>query len=275
MVDLVFVHGLGGGSRKTWSKGQNIALFWPKHWLSRDPDFQNVRIHSFGYDADWPDTGMAILDIHDFGNKLLTALHLSQWISRSAGLPIIFVAHSMGGLVVKQAYLLTQINPANEAYPALGNRFHTMFFLATPHQGADSAHLLSAILYTTVNRQRSYEDDLQTGSPAIQRINDSFKVHADNLQLFSFFETRPYNFGAEKFLIVNKSSAVMGLPNERSIHLDADHKSICTFDTPNDPNFLTVRREFLVTLDMLKQNCEWIFLNWLPLLIGCRGSLEP
>jgi hypothetical protein len=56
IVDLIFVHGLGGGSRKTWAYSSHPYHYWPKEWLSRDPDFKNVRIHSFGYMADWVDT---------------------------------------------------------------------------------------------------------------------------------------------------------------------------------------------------------------------------
>ncbi|KAI9844670.1 MAG: hypothetical protein M1837_005412 [Sclerophora amabilis] len=253
MVDFVFVHGLGGGSRKSWSKGQEPALFWPKHWLPRDPEFRNVRIHSFGYDADWTERRTSILDVHDFGNKLLTALHLSELIRRSASLPIVFVAHSMGGLVVKQAYLLSQTDPT---YQALGSRFHSLFFLATPHHGAHSSQLLSAILRATDHGQRPFVIDLHINSPAIQRINESFRHHAHKLRLFSFFETRPIAFGLRKTLIVEKASAIMGLPNERFTHLDADHRGVCKFETPDDPNYITVRNAFVETLDVIGQDWD-------------------
>ena len=83
LVDFVFIHGLGGGSRKTWSKTSDPASFWPKEWLPQDPEFQNVRIHSFGYDADWSSRKESVLDIHDFGKALLAALQGSPFIRRS------------------------------------------------------------------------------------------------------------------------------------------------------------------------------------------------
>jgi WD40 repeat protein len=256
MVDFVFVHGLGGGSRMSWSKGQDPALFWPKYWLPRDPEFRNVRIHSFGYDADWTERRTSILDLGDFGNKLLTALQLSEWIRRSATLPIVFIAHSMGGLVVKHAFVLSQTDPN---YQGLGNRFHTMFFLATPHHGAQSSQLLSAILKATDHGHRPFVDDLHNDSPAIQRINDSFRHHAHKVGLFSFFETKPHVYGVRnKDLVVTKASAIMGLPNERFTHLDADHRGVNKFDTPDDPNYVTVRNAFVETLDVIRQNCERI-----------------
>lgn len=83
-VDFVFVHGLRGGSRKTWSESVNPMHFWPKEWLPWDPDFKHARIHSFGYKADWREKQESILNIHDFGKSLLGALHDSPLIRRDA-----------------------------------------------------------------------------------------------------------------------------------------------------------------------------------------------
>ena len=83
IVDFVFVHGLRGGSRKTWSKSLHPAHFWPKEWLPRDPDFRDVRIHSFGYSSDWADRRDSILSIHDFAKSLLGGLLDSHYIGRN------------------------------------------------------------------------------------------------------------------------------------------------------------------------------------------------
>ena len=63
VADIIFIHGLGGGSRKTWSYGPEQSLFWPKEWLQRDSEFKDVRIHSFGYDSDWVERRSSPLDI--------------------------------------------------------------------------------------------------------------------------------------------------------------------------------------------------------------------
>lgn len=61
MVEVIFVHGLRGGSTKTWRKGEDPGLFWPKAFLPADPDFQNASIYSFGYDSDWGSAKRSIL----------------------------------------------------------------------------------------------------------------------------------------------------------------------------------------------------------------------
>lgn len=80
VADLIFVHGLGGGSFKTWTKDANPALFWPQAWLPEDGDFRDVRIHTFGYDSDW-DKG-SILNVHDFAKSLL------EWIMSCPDIPL-------------------------------------------------------------------------------------------------------------------------------------------------------------------------------------------
>lgn len=80
VVDLIFVHGLGGGSRSTWTKSFDSSLFWPQEWLPRDAGFHDVRIHSFGYDSNWGKS--SILNIHDFAKSLLGSIQDCPTIPR-------------------------------------------------------------------------------------------------------------------------------------------------------------------------------------------------
>ena len=72
VADLVFVHGLGGGSRSTWTKSANPELYWPQTWLPEDGSFCGARIHSFGYDSNWDKE--STLNIHDFAKALLGSI---------------------------------------------------------------------------------------------------------------------------------------------------------------------------------------------------------
>lgn len=71
IAELVFVHGLGGGSRSTWSK--DGESFWPQTWLPKDEAFGDIRIHTFGYNSNWDKA--STLNIHDFAKSLLGSLH--------------------------------------------------------------------------------------------------------------------------------------------------------------------------------------------------------
>ncbi|KAI0802933.1 hypothetical protein GGR55DRAFT_663555 [Xylaria sp. FL0064] len=240
LVDLIFVHGLRGGSIKTWCKGDDLKFFWPQAWLPREEELRNARVHSFGYNADWADTKETELDLHDFGRALLTEMNTSPFLRRARDTPILLIGHSMGGLVIKKAYILAQ-QELNDR--SLANRIQAIFFLATPHRGSDSAKLLNNILRaSTLLSSRQYISDIFRGSPSLQLINDEFRAFTGQIQLWSFYETLKTRTSAtSSVLIVDRDSAVLGYKGEKAQPLNADHRSICKFDSPKDPNYITIR----------------------------------
>lgn len=87
LVDIVFVHGLRGGSTKTWRKGTDPRTFWPKHWLPMDPELCHASIYSFGYDSDWGSTKASILDVNDFGRALYQEMRLHPMLRQKPNVP--------------------------------------------------------------------------------------------------------------------------------------------------------------------------------------------
>ncbi|KAL9581454.1 MAG: hypothetical protein Q9212_003889 [Teloschistes hypoglaucus] len=243
VVDLVFVHGLGGGSRSTWSKNGEPSLYWPEEWLPNDPGFRDVRIHSFGYNSDWEKESS--LNIHDFSKSLLESIHDCPVIPRTSKSPIILVGHSMGGLVIKRAYILAQ---QKDNFASTARRIQAIFFLATPHRGADLAQLLTKILNFSPG-QRPYVADLNRNSLATQSINDEFPQYSQDLQLFSFYETLPTSYGIGKSMVVDKDLAVLNYVNERTAYLNANHRDVCKYANQNDPNYKTVRNALASVID--------------------------
>lgn len=77
LIDLIFVHGLKGGSTTTWRKGGDSQNFWPQLWLPTERGLWNANIHTFGYDSDWTNSKSGILNIHDFGQSLLEEMRNS------------------------------------------------------------------------------------------------------------------------------------------------------------------------------------------------------
>ncbi|KAH9905950.1 NACHT and WD domain protein [Xylariomycetidae sp. FL2044] len=239
LIDLVFVHGLRGGSVKTWRKGNEYRFFWPQYWLPAEPGFRHVNIHSFGYVSDWASTKPSILNVHDFGQSLLEEIRNSPHLCGNGKEgPIIMIGHSMGGLVIKKAYILSR------QVQGLNNRIRCIFFLATPHKGSDYAATLNLILSASgLLSSRDYIRDLTSGSISTQLINDEFWKCARDLHIFSFYETLPTRLGISSSLIVEKDSAILGpeYVNERIQYIEANHRNICKFDGPDDPNYITLK----------------------------------
>ena len=247
-ADLFFVHGLGGGSHRTWSKSGVDFSFWPGDWLPLEPGFQDVRIHTFGYDSNW--NKESTLNIHDFAKSLLGSIKDCPAIPRGSEAPIIFVAHSMGGLVVKKAFILAC---QFKEFESIAARVKAIFFLATPHRGSDLAQMLSRILSITLGA-RPFVTDLQRNSLATQAINDEFPQHCSQLQIHSFYETRPMHYGVGKGLVVSKDSATLCLPNERTEYLNANHREVCKYSDASDHNYITVRNAIAAVLADLRDN---------------------
>lgn len=82
-IDFIFVHGLGGGSRKTWSLSPDPEHYWPKAWLPKEPDFDSVRVHSFGYNADWDNLAKSTMSILDFARSLIEDISHNPAIRKS------------------------------------------------------------------------------------------------------------------------------------------------------------------------------------------------
>ncbi len=77
------VHGLRGGSRKTWNiRPEDPSTYWPEHWLPYESGFKHVRIHAFGYDSDWSSSQHSVLRIRDFAQSLVNAISDSQTLKK-------------------------------------------------------------------------------------------------------------------------------------------------------------------------------------------------
>ncbi|PTB62268.1 hypothetical protein BBK36DRAFT_1145059 [Trichoderma citrinoviride] len=249
-LDIVFVHGLGGHSQKTWTKNHDPALFWPEIWLPFEPDVGKARILTFGYEASWRG-GAGISGITDFAKELLYEMRFSKDASGAdiaiGQKPIIFVVHSMGGLVVKKAYLLGLYD---ENYKDIISSVSAIIFLSTPHRGTNLAETLNRVLAASFQSSKHFIADLNKNSTAIEELNEQFRHLAPRLSIWSFYETLATSIGPKKLMVLEKDSSVLGYPAEISRPLQADHHDVCKYSSPIDSNYLSVRNALksLVTL---------------------------
>jgi pimeloyl-ACP methyl ester carboxylesterase len=119
----VFVHGIFGNSVDTWTTGTS---YWPD-LISKDPTFDGADIYVLQY----PSKRNTTFSIDELSDSMRLRL-------RDAGIEdkkrIIFLAHSMGGLVAR-AYLLK--------YKDIAPHISFMYFLSTPTTGSQLASLVS------------------------------------------------------------------------------------------------------------------------------------
>lgn len=158
---------------------------------------------------------------------------------------IILVGHSMGGCVAKKTYILACQDPSAAD---IAKRFHSMLFLATSHRGSDMASLLQNLVSVTLDR-RPFVKDLRPNSDRLLGINDAFRHVAQSLRLWSFYET--LRTGGR--IVVDKDSATLGYHNEEiAAMMNANHRQVCKFKTPDDPNYKKLRNAFVTAIDLVR-----------------------
>ena len=243
LFDLVFVHGLGGSSHGTWSYERDPRNFWPS-WLADDSGLSSCRIFTFGYNAEFV-SHFSSAGILDFAKDLLFRMKTFSENSSGDGptighLPIALIAHSLGGLIVKKAYI---IGKSDTQYSDLIAQIRALVFLATPHKGSQYADMLNNMLKALPNNSaKQYVADIAHGSSALQEINEQFRNVCSSLQLISFYETQKTSLRAGlKRLLLDRESSILGYPGEQSSSLVADHHGMSKYKNRTDSNYIDVR----------------------------------
>ncbi|EFR02385.1 hypothetical protein MGYG_05381 [Nannizzia gypsea CBS 118893] len=227
-------------------------------WLHEETGLSRTRVFTFGYNANYAQ-GTASLSILDFAKNLLFQINAYRDENNKpiGSHPLIFVAHSMGGLVVKKAYILGKLI---EQYSDIISQVAGMIFLATPHRGSNFASTLNAILrMSPTTGAKTYVNELEDGSVSIDDINEQFRNVCGGLYLISFYETYKTAISpGVKVKVVEKQSAVLGYPQEVSAPLNADHNGISKYLNREDSNYKAVRNALRM---IVQRNTEKGYLN--------------
>jgi hypothetical protein len=227
-ADIVFVHGLGGSSHTTWRHGREGKaghFFWPEE-LGRD--LPNCGVWTVGYPAGFTALGKPGMIIEK------RAGNLSQKLA-NAGLgarPLLFITHSMGGLVVKSLIVdsqtLADVDRKQLVSATLG-----VVFCATPHRGsafADAAGVLGKFF----GGSQEHVDQMRASADRLDVLHDQFiewhrvrqipvESYAENIGLFrTRWWWRPVPLG----LVVPRASANPGIAGRTVRDVDDDHLTL-------------------------------------------------
>jgi hypothetical protein len=106
--------------------------------------------------------------------------------------PIVFLAHSLGGLVVKQALLyLSKQSQMHEEIRKTFQSVYTILFFGVPCKGLDSERLGLAAMAKGQSTE-GFLSDLRDNSPMVDDLAQSFLNVFDSrtwVEIYSFHET--------------------------------------------------------------------------------------
>ncbi|KAM7211892.1 hypothetical protein V8F06_012734 [Rhypophila decipiens] len=239
-LDIVFVHGLRGHREKTWTSKSGV--FWPRDLLPKD--LPGTRVMSWGYDAavvqffSSESASQASLFAH--GKSLLEDISAKRRRGRKR--PILWVCHSLGGLVVKAALIAANGYGKNERFPELGAVYEAtigVLFMGTPHRGSSREEDLGQVakLAATITMHDVNSQLLRTLAPnshILEEQRDAFTTISKDLDVVCFWEelkTRPVG------LIVPESSAVYDGFRVRSQGIRASHSDMVKFSETDDAGY--------------------------------------
>lgn len=227
-ADIIFIHGLGGDALNTWHpKEHQDDNFW-LNWLSED--IENFGVLSFGYEAepfDWKGTAMPLFD---------QASNLLEWME-SKGIgdrPIIFITHSLGGLLVKKMLNTAQVYKKQNIIEHIKG----IIFLSTPHTGSHLANLInnvSIFARTTVS-----VEELSSHTPQLRELNEWYRENIRDFGIATkiYYETRPVH----GILVVDEDSANPGIEGVKPIAIPENHITIAKPTSRNSLVYLSTKR---------------------------------
>ena len=201
-VDVVFVHGLNGDPHNTWT-AEKSKIFWPAQLLPPILEDEKVRVLVYGYDADVTSftDGASKDKIHNHAEHLVAELAANRRIRKASERPIIFIAHSLGGLVVKRALIHSSDirGTKTEHLRSVFISTYGILFLGTPHKGSDVAQwgsrlewICNAVMPSgLVDSSNQLVDALKTNNETLQNIDRQFTQLMDRFHIFFFHEAKP------------------------------------------------------------------------------------
>ncbi|KAI9678426.1 MAG: hypothetical protein M1829_002024 [Trizodia sp. TS-e1964] len=249
-VDVVFVHGLGGNPYDTWTY-KNPEVFWPADLLPSV--VKNARILTYGYDADvYTFMGGATKDrIHNHAETMLSRLAANRSVKQALTRPLIFVCHSLGGLVVKRALIQSEStkNIKQERLRSIYVSTYGILFLGTPHNGSgDVVKWASTLEYigrtmlpsTVFSSSPQLLEALGAKSETLQSINRLFSPIASRFSIYFFHEGKPTDLKGTQIFVVDEDSAAPEMDGVDRLVIEASHSNMCKFKNKNSPGFFDV-----------------------------------
>ena len=281
---VIFLHGLQGHPKNTWTFGRtqdekergklakilhlkpktantvaSTSCFWPEDLLP--VDFKDVRILTYGYDSHvshFFEGGASQATIPALGRSFLNDL---EGIRRDQpARPIIFVVHSLGGLVLKDALRRSWRADASEAdLKTVYDSTKAIIFMGTPHRGSDYAPW--GIIARNIAVAAGFDandrllKDLRADSTMLDLLRDEFgkMLREEKFRVYTFSEGKGLK-GVQGLTtkVVGDESSALNDGKERRDIINANHMEMCRFSGAKDSGYRKVKNALAQCLTLLR-----------------------
>lgn len=225
--------------KKSWTTGDGVL------WLCDllPTDISNARVLSYSYDANTRSREcVSTQTMRRHAEGLVQAL--SRIRNDSPRRPIVFVAHALGGIILKWALVICH----NQNLASKGKlrdilvSTHAILFFETPHSGVENTTLLESI-----NRLASvYMEttdfilkDLRSHSSEFENIQSLYVAASEKISSVFFCEEYTTS-GTRNLNVSYHSGAITGDRNGTVIVLHANHSDLVRFSSKEEESYKTV-----------------------------------
>jgi hypothetical protein len=218
-------------------------VLWPG-WLQED--IPGIGLWLVGYPAAKTNWRGHALPLADRADNILARLLVEPRLEKGN---IVFVVHSLGGLVVKQLIRNADRDSASKIKTqSLLSRARRIAFLGTPHRGALLANVAKKLSFLV--RPSAAIHDLPLGDPQLRELDLWYRrfSHEQGIEHLVLAEGRPekvWGFSLPETLgtIVSPTSADAGLV-DLPVSVDESHMTICK-PSSRDAEVYALVKEFV------------------------------
>ncbi|KHO11514.1 NAD(P)-binding domain protein [Metarhizium robertsii ARSEF 23] len=240
-------------------RGQEKDVFWPRDLLKND--FPKARIMTFGYNTNISQGYHAAHQGNIFTHARNLLYDLEAKRRKAADRDLVFIAHSLGGILVKEVLRRSETDPDAKIKKVFTSTTG-VFFFGTPHRGSGDwasfgegvAGVASRLLGVDTNSQVIHA--LVPSGPELELCRESFTTQwvqrGDSLVVRTFQESKGVTgvrWGGFNKLIVPPDSSSLDHPNQRARTIDEDHIGMVKFKGRDDRAYQSVREDIEELVD--------------------------
>ncbi|KAI0201255.1 ankyrin repeat-containing domain protein [Astrocystis sublimbata] len=258
-LDIVLVPGLGAHPEESW-KSESTQFNWTTEALVKD--FPKSRVLLYKYQSAWRGSLKVKQFMANVAMAMLTGLQSVR--KNCPRRPIVFIGHSMGGLVIAKA--ITVADQRRDKFPIMFEAIAAAIFFGTPFGGAPVASV--AVMYAHVAEKMGQAtsskllDLMKEGDEGLRELKHEFMRLVGKLspkiELFCFYEEQPTDFseiaglpalfGLSKAVIPKKYAEFVSrdsatLPGVDELGLVCNHRDLVKFHGHRDTRWSQFVRE--------------------------------
>ncbi|CAH0057911.1 unnamed protein product [Clonostachys solani] len=248
-IDIVTVHGLGGHAYGSF-KHRGRHYMWLNDALHVDlcniapskefPEGIKPRILLYGHDSHIQQS-QTFQSLEDLATELKVLLRGVR--RHDPTRPLIFIGHSLGGLLIKQLLIQWSVEEGNAIDASSREATIGLLLFGVPNRGMDITAILS-IAGEQPNAE--FISSLGIGSPILEEQSKTFPAlcKSTKMRTYSFFETcvsktatkinGKLSITGDEVVLVDKASATHGRPwemnNQFIIPIQRSHSDLVKFE---------------------------------------------